>query len=150
MLPWTGNEPRPPVLTSVSNSSLPSVSSFSRVELPKLLWIAEHPDEISWQPFRPGVEIHRLYGDGLDGPSAALLRFAPGGVVPLHEHTGYEHILVLAGSQHDANSTATAGTLMINPPGTQHRIVSETGCIVLAIYERPVRFLESDPDVNSG
>ena len=95
MLSWTGNEPRPPALTSVSNSSLPSlasVSSFSRVELPKLLWIAEHPDEISWQPFRPGVEIHRLYGDGLDGPSAALLRFAPGGVVPLHEHLSLIHI----------------------------------------------------------
>ena len=51
----------------------------------------------------------------------------------------------LRGSQRDANGAAEAGTLMINPPGTRHRIVSEAGCIVLAIYERPVRFLEPSP-----
>jgi anti-sigma factor ChrR (cupin superfamily) len=49
---------------------------------------------------------------------------------------------VLAGAQRDCNGNATAGTLMINPPGTRHRIQSEAGCIVLAIYEKPVRFLE--------
>ena len=29
---------------------------------------------------------------------------------------------------------------MINAPGTRHSIVSEAGCIVLAIYEKPVKF----------
>ena len=61
--------------------------------------------------------------------------------MPAHAHTGYEHIIVLAGTQRDQNSTATAGTLIINPPGTQHSVVSEAGCIVLAIYEKPVSFL---------
>jgi len=40
------------------------------------------------------------------------------GEVPMHEHTGYEHILILAGSQRDENGTFEAGTLVINPPGT--------------------------------
>lgn len=87
------------------------------------------------------MEIFRLYGDGITGPSAALLRYRHAGKVPLHEHTGFEHILILAGSQRDNNGTAEAGTLMINPPGSRHSIVSEAGCIVLAIYEKPVKFL---------
>lgn len=103
--------------------------------------IAEWQNEIEWSPFGDGVEIHRLYGDGITGATAALIRFNKAGRVRLHEHVGYEHILVLTGSQVDQNGKAEAGTLVINPPGTRHGIVSESGCIVLAIYEKPVVFL---------
>jgi anti-sigma factor ChrR (cupin superfamily) len=103
--------------------------------------IAEWQDELPWKYFRNGVDIHRLYGVDDVGPKAALLRFHPGGHVPLHEHTGYEHILILWGSQVDENSRAEAGTLIVNLPGTRHSVTSETGCIVLAIYEKPVRFV---------
>ncbi len=120
------------------------VPQYPRIEITDLFRIAAHPDEIAWQPFRDGVEIHRLYGDGVTGPTAALIRFRKDGRVPAHAHTGYEHIIVLAGTQRDQNSTASAGTLIINPPGTQHSVVSEAGCIVLAIYEKPVAFLQSD------
>ena len=113
----------------------------SRLDFPNLLALAQQPEAIEWQPFQPGVEIHRLYGDGLTGPSAALLYFREGGVVPLHEHTGYEHILVLTGTQSDEAGPAGPGALRIHPPGTRHRVESEAGCIVLAIYERPVRFI---------
>jgi anti-sigma factor ChrR (cupin superfamily) len=121
---------------------------YPRIEIADLFRIAAFPDEISWQPFQDGVEIHRLYGDGITGPTAALIRFRKDGTVPLHEHTGYEHILVLAGTQRDQNSTATAGTLIINPPGTRHGVVSEAGCIVLAIYERPVKFLSDTEGIS--
>jgi anti-sigma factor ChrR (cupin superfamily) len=112
---------------------------FRLKDLPGLV---ARPDEIAWQPFRPKVEIYRIYGDGRVGPSAALIRFQPGGEVDLHEHNGFEHILVLSGSQRDDNGEAAAGTLIVNPPGTRHRIVSPNGCVVLAIYEKPVRFVE--------
>jgi anti-sigma factor ChrR (cupin superfamily) len=85
--------------------------------------------------------MYRLYGDGKSGPATALLRFRPGARIALHEHTGYEHILVLAGSQVDENGGADAGALIVNPPQTRHSVSSETGCIVLAIYEKPVAFL---------
>ncbi len=114
--------------------------AFARLELKDLFQIAENADTIPWQPFRDGADIYRLYGDGDTGPTAALIRFRAEGKVPLHEHQGYEHIFVLSGSQRDQNSTAGAGTLMINPPGTHHSVVSEAGCIVLAIYEKPVKF----------
>ena len=111
--------------------------------LEDLFQISEWQDTLPWKPFRDGIDIYRLYGDGTSGPATALLRFHPGARVPLHEHTGYEHILVLAGSQVDENSRSAAGTLIVNPPKTRHSVLSETGCIVLAIYEKPVAFLES-------
>jgi anti-sigma factor ChrR (cupin superfamily) len=121
---------------------LDPVSPSSPIEIPDLYRFVAEPDKIPWVPFCEGVEIHRLYGDGISGPTAALIRFHAGGSVPLHEHVGYEHIFVLSGSQRDTVGAAEAGALIVNPPGGRHSIVSETGCIVLAIYEKPVRFLE--------
>lgn len=115
---------------------------FPLVELPDLFNIAQHPDSLSWKPFKDGVEIHRLYGDGITGPTAALLRFRKAAHIPAHVHEGYEHILVLAGSQWDHQGKIEAGTLRIHPPGTSHEVRSDAGCIVLAIYEKPVRFLD--------
>lgn len=97
---------------------------------------------IHWEPFREGVEIARLYGGEPNAPAAALLRYAPNTRVPKHLHTGFEHILVLSGSQSDGTQTYQAGTLLISEPGTTHTITSEQGCLVLAIWERPVEILE--------
>jgi hypothetical protein len=38
---------------------------------------------------------------------------------------------------------------MVNARGTRHSIVSEAGCLVLAIYTRGVRFLD-DGDLAPG
>jgi anti-sigma factor ChrR (cupin superfamily) len=128
--------PQPP---SFVNPSLPA-SSAPIIHLPDLLRLAENPDSLSWQPFREGVEIHRLYGDGLTGPSAALLRYQEASRIPRHTHEGYEHLLILGGSQRDEHGILPAGTLRIHPPGTSHEVFSDAGCLVLAIYEKPVRF----------
>jgi anti-sigma factor ChrR (cupin superfamily) len=99
---------------------------------------------LRWEPFREGVEIHRLYDRGENGPSAALLRYRPGARVPMHAHTGYEHIFIISGSQVDRCGSHTAGTLIVNPPGSQHDVHSPEGCTVLAIWERPVIFLGNE------
>ena len=125
-------------------------ASASVLRLPDLFRIAEWQDDLPWMPFRDGIDIHRLYGDGVTGPSAALLRFRPGAGVPLHEHTGYEHIVVLAGSQVDQNGRAEAGMLIVNPPTTRHSVASDTGCIVLAVYEKPVRFVVASGHTESA
>jgi anti-sigma factor ChrR (cupin superfamily) len=98
-------------------------------------------DDIEWQPFRPGVRAHWLYHTDEDGPAAALLRYEPGATVPLHEHGGWEHILVLAGAQSDGTMRHGEGSLMISAPGTRHAINSEEGCVVLAVWNRPVRII---------
>ncbi len=90
--------------------------------------------------FREGVEIHRL----VEGPaSVALLRYAPGASVPRHRHTGLETILVLEGAQSDDRGTAQAGDLIFNQEGTEHSAWSETGCVVLIHWTRPVAFVEA-------
>src|SRR4051794_26836329 len=97
---------------------------------------------LAWEPMREGIEIARLYattpdsggdsGGGGGGPSAALLRYKPGARLQRHEHTGFEHIFVLAGSQVDDSGEHHAGALLIHGPGTSHTISSKHGCLVLA------------------
>ena len=98
-------------------------------------------DDFAWEPFRAGVRVHWLYRTGDDGPAAALLRYEPGAGVPLHLHTGWEHIFVLDGAQSDAAGRHAAGALLISPPGTRHAITSAEGCVVLAIWQHPVQIL---------
>lgn len=117
--------------------------AFPFIELKDVFRLLEYADDIPWTSFREGVEIHRFYGDGVTGPTAALIRFQKAARVPMHLHTGWEHILVLAGTQTDQNGTIGPGTLRIHPPGTYHSVASDAGCIVLAIYEKPVKFLEN-------
>ncbi|NDJ16406.1 cupin domain-containing protein [Myxacorys almedinensis] len=108
------------------------------------LTIAHHQNDLPWQPFRPGVEIYRFYEDETGASAAALLRYQPGAQVPHHSHPGFEHILVLSGSQQDQRGSYETGTLVINPPDTQHSVTSKDGCIVLVIWEKPV--IIHDPD----
>jgi anti-sigma factor ChrR (cupin superfamily) len=100
----------------------------------ELLQRAARPELLDWQVLRPGIEFHALYGQPGQGPAAALLRYAPGASVPLHRHLDHEHILVLAGSQRDANGVYPAGTLLVSPPGSRHAVTSDDGCLVLAIW----------------
>lgn len=111
--------------------------------LPELAKRATDPD-FPWTPLRPGVDIHTIYGQRDRGPSAALLRYAPGARIPFHTHGGYEHIFVLSGFQVDARGVHHAGTLVINGPGSGHTVFSPEGCLVLAYWERPVTFAEPE------
>jgi len=95
---------------------------------------------LKWQHFHEGVDILPINGTP-EGCFCALLRYQPGAVVPPHEHSGHEHILILRGAQTDERGTYEAGTFLINMPDSTHRVVSDEGCVVLAIWESPVRFL---------
>jgi len=95
----------------------------------------------SWQKFREGVDMVPLYGDAKQGCSCALLRYQPGAEIPRHMHVGMEFLFILRGSQTDERGHYTAGSFLINPATTSHEIVSEEGCVVLAIWEKPVQFI---------
>jgi anti-sigma factor ChrR (cupin superfamily) len=104
-------------------------------------------------PLQPGVDILPLYGITQEGkpisthePSAAFIRYAPGATVPRHAHPGFEHIIVLSGSQNDANGSYPRGTCVMNPPGSSHAVASEEGCLVLAIWDLPVEFVQEGSD----
>ncbi len=93
---------------------------------------------LPFRPFRDGVEICRLRADD---PVIAVLRYAPGASVPRHRHQGLETVLVLEGSQRDERGEYGAGTLVVNPSGSEHAVASEDGCVVLIQWERSVRFV---------
>ena len=114
------------------------------IVIPNLFGPGTDFDNLAWQPFREGIEIIPLYGDAQGGPSAALLRYRAGAKLPAHQHLGYEHIIVLRGSQQDQNGVTPAGTMSINLPGSSHRVFSEQGCVALAIWEKPVQFIAEE------
>jgi len=93
---------------------------------------------LDWKPFKPGVDIARVYNTPNGGPSAAFLKYAPGASVPLHMHGGYEHIVILKGSQVDRSGEHHAGSIIVNPPGSSHNVSSPKGCIVFIMWEKPV------------
>ena len=105
---------------------------------------------LNWKPFRPGVEMAQIYSTGGEGASAAFLRYQPGASVPYHTHKGYEHIFILSGSQTDRVGRNGQGTVIINPPGSEHHVTSTDGCIVLVIWEKPVVVLEESYGVESS
>ena len=111
---------------------------------PRLVLSSQDLRNLEFGPFREGIEIARLYAGGPNEPSAAILRYAPGARGPEHRHSGYEHIYVLEGSQEDERGVYEAGTLVVNPPGTSHRVSSKIGCVVLVIWQSPVEFV-ADP-----
>ena len=116
------------------------VDTFDPRILLNIFAVAYSPNDHNWLPLREGVDISQLYGGGPDEPAAALLRYAPGAQIPLHEHCGYEHILILSGSQRDEHGEYGTGTLVISPPGSRHSVISTGGCLVLAIWQKPVHF----------
>lgn len=95
----------------------------------------------AWEPLREGVNMSPIYEHGEGGARAAFLHYLPGAVVDAHQHEGYEHILILAGAQADEQREYALGDLTVQPPGTRHRVVSAQGCVALAIWEKPVRFI---------
>jgi quercetin dioxygenase-like cupin family protein len=91
------------------------------------------------EPGRAGSETYPLYttGDGREA-TAFLVRFGPGAHGDLHEHLGYELMFVLDGEMvNDNGDRYTAGDLVIEEPGSVHRVSSETGFTVLAVREAP-------------
>ena len=110
--------------------------------LEDLFKIAENQDRYAWKPFRQGIEIYNLYGGDENQPAAALLRYQAGASVPRHLHEGIEHILVLSGAQSDEHGEYPAGNLLINFPSSHHQVTSAQGCIVLAIWNKPVSFIQ--------
>lgn len=100
--------------------------------------------DLDFEPFRHGVTVHWLERGTGDGPSAAILWYLPGARVPKHRHAGLETILVLDGIQSDEAGDYPAGSFIINRAGSVHSVWTDTGCVVLIQWNRPVVILEQE------
>ena len=108
------------------------------------------PDSMEWQKTRfPGCEAKTLLFDRKTGLMTALMRFAPGAVLPDHEHVNIEQTYVLEGSLVDKEGPAKgieckAGEFIWREEGSRHVAWCPQGGLMLAIFQVPNKFFEAD------
>ncbi|MER8769755.1 cupin domain-containing protein [Mesorhizobium sp. M0092] len=94
--------------------------------------------DLPFEPFREGITVHWLLKGGSTEPSVAILNYRAGAGVPRHRHAGLETIIVLEGSQSDEHGDYAAGSVILNPVGTEHSVWTKDGCVVLIQWNLPV------------
>jgi anti-sigma factor ChrR (cupin superfamily) len=97
-------------------------------------------DALPWTQTHPGIEQKVLFEDPERGMRTALIRWAPGAELPLHEHTDVEQTYVLEGSLVDGEGTCHAGDFVWRPAGSRHRAWTVEGCLLFAVFLKPNRF----------
>ena len=100
--------------------------------------------DLAYEPFRPGIDVHWLMIGEADEPTTAVLKYAPGSRVPRHRHVGLETIVVLDGTQSDESGDYPPGTVVLNPPGSEHSVWTLRGCVVLIQWDKPIAFIEPE------
>ena len=115
--------------------------------------------EMEWRKTRfPGCEVKTLLFDRDSGLVTALMRFAPGAVLPDHEHVRIEQTYVLEGrlvdrEGPDAGLTVGAGDFVWRPAGSRHSAWCPEGGLMLAMFQVPNKFYERDgrvTDITGG
>lgn len=93
---------------------------------------------VEWKPTKyPGIDIKVLLKDEQSGLLTALFRWAPGSMLPLHEHVEVEQTFVLEGSFEDDEGEVTAGNYVSRPAGSRHVARSPKGAIILSFFLKP-------------
>jgi anti-sigma factor ChrR (cupin superfamily) len=99
---------------------------------------------LPWVPTRfPGVDMKMLMEDKETGLMTALVRFAPGAVLPDHEHVELEQTWVLEGALEDDEGVVTAGNYVWRPAGSRHDARAPKGCVTLSFFLKPNRFFDA-------
>lgn len=100
-------------------------------------------DALPWiDTVYPGIEMKILFKDERRGLMTALFRWQPGAELPMHEHTDIEQSFVLEGHLCDEEGECKAGQFAWRPAGSTHRAWSPDGCLLIATFQKPNRFLE--------
>src|SRR5215813_3662589 len=94
------------------------------------------PAQMEWQQTRfPGCEVKTLLFDRETGLVTALMRCAPGAVLPDHEHVKIEQTYMLEGK---------AGEFVWRESGSRHVAWTPEGGLMLAMFQIPNKFYERD------
>ena len=106
--------------------------------------------EMEWQKTRfSGCEVKTLLFDRDSGLVTALMRFAPGAVLPDHEHVKIEQTYVLEGKLVDKEGPAEGlsvgpGEFVWREAGSRHVATTPEGGLMLAMFQVPNKFFERD------
>ncbi|MEA2997843.1 MAG: hypothetical protein QOG74_3392 [Alphaproteobacteria bacterium] len=108
------------------------------------------PADMEWHKTRfPGCEAKTLLFDQATGVVTALMRFAPGAILPDHEHVKIEQTYVLEGRLVDKEGPAAGldvgpGEFVWREPGSRHVAWCPEGGLMLAMFQIPNKFHEPD------
>ena len=108
------------------------------------------PATMEWRQTRfPGCEIKTLLFDPESGLVTALTRFAPGAVLPDHEHVKIEQTYVIEGrlvdiEGPDAGLEVGPGEFVWRDAGSRHVAMAPEGGLMLAMFQIPNKFYDRD------
>jgi anti-sigma factor ChrR (cupin superfamily) len=108
------------------------------------------PASMEWQKTRfAGCEVKPLLFDKQTGVVTALMRFAPGAVLPDHEHVQIEQTWVIEGKLVDKEGPAAGlevgpGEFVWREVGSRHVAWCPEGGLMLAIFQVPNKFFDRD------
>ena len=108
------------------------------------------PAEMDWKPTRfPGCEVKPLLLDKATGLVTALMRLAPGAVLPDHEHVKIEQTFMVEGKLVDkegpaAGLTVGPGEFVWREAGSRHVAWTPEGGLMIAMFQVPNKFFERD------
>jgi anti-sigma factor ChrR (cupin superfamily) len=114
------------------------------------------PADMEWQKTRfPGCEAKTLLFDAETGLVTALMRFAPGAVLPDHEHVKIEQTYVLEGRLVDKEGPAAGlevgpGEYVWRESGSRHVAWCPEGGLMLAMFQVPNKFFEDNGRVTDS
>jgi anti-sigma factor ChrR (cupin superfamily) len=134
-------------LSDLDEALAPLALAFPEAALPPNLWrrieaAIEADDAIrqpavvvrreeGWRQYTSDVQIKRLWDD-----DTYLLRCAPGGVLPPHDHPRFEHCIILEGDMIVGGETYCSGDYHGVPARVAHKeITSRTGLLMLVRYQ---------------
>ena len=110
-------------------------------------------DALVWEPIRyPGCYVKTLMVDPQKGLLTVLLKMDPGAQLPDHEHALVEQTYMLEGRLVDLEGPEKGlevgpGDFVYRPAGSRHAACTPEGGLMLAIFQVPNRFFESDGSV---
>jgi quercetin dioxygenase-like cupin family protein len=108
---------------------------------------------LPWEKTRfPGIESKTLFLDKTRGLVTALMRMAPGAILPDHQHVDIEQTYVLQGrlvdkEGPDEGRSVGPGEFVWRPAGSRHVAWAPEGGLMLAmlaIFQLPNKFFETD------
>jgi len=102
-------------------------------------------DGLPWEttPY-PGIESRTLLFERESGLLTAMIRMAPGSVLPDHTHMRIEQTWVLEGHLVCREGECRAGNFVWRPAGSRHKAWSPEGALLLGMFQVPNKFHHAD------
>ncbi|HVZ72826.1 MAG TPA: ChrR family anti-sigma-E factor [Polyangia bacterium] len=106
--------------------------------VPRVVWryLAPGAAAAGWRRLVPGIAGLDLRV-GAAGTMARLVRLRPGLEIPLHDHGGDEHTVILTGALADDEGRFARGDISIRAAGARHvqRVEHDEPCVALVVNE---------------